>query len=410
MDLPLLTREIPGIGGSLKVRPEDFFVQELPLYEPSGEGEHVYCEVQKVGMTSFELIRRLAEALRVSARDIGYAGLKDARAVTRQLLSIPAVTEEQVMGLRVPDVQVQWAARHGNKLRLGHLRGNRFAIKVRDVVPTDVVRVRPLARVLEERGMPNYFGVQRFGKRGNNDRLGAALLRGDPEGFLAELLGRPDPAVDAAEEVEARAAFDRGDLPGAMRRMPRHCRVERAVLHRLMKTGRAGVAARAVDERLRRLWISALQSRLFNDVTARRIGALATLMEGDIAMKHENRACFVVEDAAAEQPRCDTFEISPTGPLIGYRMTEPRGEAARIEAAVFADAGLAPAMFRDEGRLRVKGQRRALRVRPEDVQLAAGVDEHGSHITLAFTLPAGSYATVLLREVMKNDVATDAEM
>src|SRR5438132_3865616 len=92
MQRPYRTSDFPGIGGALKQRPEDFFVQELPLYEPSGQGEHVYCEVQKIGMTTFEAIKRIADALHVSSRDIGYAGLKDARAITRQIFSVRATT------------------------------------------------------------------------------------------------------------------------------------------------------------------------------------------------------------------------------------------------------------------------------------------------------------------------------
>src|SRR5687768_4837377 len=161
-ELPYLTRDIPGIGGTLKQRAEDFFVQEVPLYEPSGDGEHVYCEVQRENLTTFDAVSRLARALGVPAKSIGYAGLKDARAVTRQVFSIAGTTEERVMNLGLPDLTVLWAARHGNKLRLGHLRGNRFAIKVRDVEPTSVLRLRPVVGEVVRRGMPNYFGEQRF--------------------------------------------------------------------------------------------------------------------------------------------------------------------------------------------------------------------------------------------------------
>src|SRR5215204_1711991 len=125
MALPYLTQDIPGIGGSIKNRAEDFFVQELPLYEPSGEGEHVYAEFQKIGHSTFDAIDRIGRALYVSSRDIGYAGMKDARAITRQIFSIPNTTEEAVMKLKLPGIEPLWAARHGNKLRLGHLAGNR---------------------------------------------------------------------------------------------------------------------------------------------------------------------------------------------------------------------------------------------------------------------------------------------
>jgi tRNA pseudouridine13 synthase len=405
-DLPTLTGDFPGIGGTIKRRAEDFFVQELPLYEPGGSGEHVYCEIEKVGLTTFDAVNRVAAALGVSSRDVGYAGLKDARAVTRQVLSVLGTTEEAVMGLRLPGISVRWAARHGNKLRLGHLAGNRFAVKIRDVEPTRVVTLKEPLDLLRRRGMPNYFGEQRFGRRGDNDQLGAALVRGDNIAVLSALLGRPDPTIDDPDTVRAREAFDRRDNEASMRSWPRRSGMERRVLARLMKTGRPGAAVRAIDERLRRLWVSALQSRLFNEVVARRVTGdpIDKLVDGDLAWKHDSGAVFRVEpgQAAVEQPRCEAFEISPTGPLIGYRMTMPEGEPLRVEQEVLAGAGLAPEHFRGDAVGRVKGARRPVRVRPEDVELSGGVDEHGGYVTVAFSLPPGSFATVLLDELMKS--------
>ncbi|MGB7158788.1 MAG: tRNA pseudouridine(13) synthase TruD, partial [Tepidisphaeraceae bacterium] len=403
MTLPYLTPDFLGIGGTIKNRAEDFFVQEIPLYEPGGAGEHVYVEIQKVNLTTFEAVNRIAAALRLSSRDIGFAGLKDAKAVSRQVLSIVGTTEQAVMGLRVPDVTINWAIRHENKLRLGHLSGNRFAIKIRNVNPTDVVKLRPVIEDIRKRGMPNYFGEQRFGRRNDNDRLGAALIRGDNKDVLHLLLGSPDPAVDDEESLEARRAFDAGDFPNAMRLFPRRSGMERRILARFAKERRPGAAVRMIDEKIRRLWVSALQSKMFNDVLARRIDSLDRLLDGDLAYKHENGACFRVESAATEQPRADAFEISPTGPLIGYRMTLPEGEPLRVEQEVLSAAQLTPEAFRVAGKHKVKGARRPLRVRPEDVQLEGGVDDHGAHVTVAFTLSAGSFATVLLRELMKSD-------
>ena len=121
------------------------------------------------------------------------------------------------------------------------------------------------------------------------------------------------------------------------------------------ETDRPAAAVRLIDDRLRRLWVSALQSRVFNAVVAERIGSLSRLLPGELAMKHENGACFPVTDIAAEQPRCDSFEISPTGPLIGYRMTLPTDEALAIEEAAWTGAGLKPADFRRTDAAKVKG-------------------------------------------------------
>jgi tRNA pseudouridine13 synthase len=409
MSLPYLTRKFAGIGGAIKQRAEDFFVQEIPIYEPSGEGEHVFAEVQKINLTTFDAINRIAAALRIPNRDIGYAGLKDARAITRQVFSIPGTTEAAVMDLKLPDLTFLWAARHGNKIRLGHLKANRFAIKIRNVTPTDVIKLRPMLAEIQRRGMPNYFGEQRFGRRNDNDKLGAACVRGDHKALLSQLLGNPDPAADDAETARARAAFDRGELDEAMRLFPRHHGMERRVLHRLIKTHRPSSAVWSIDEKLRRLWVSALQSRVFNEIVAKRIDSLDGVMNGDFACKHENGACFLVEDAEKEQPRAGAFEISPTGALIGFRVSMPQGEPLRIEQEAFAAHGLTPQDFKRAGAIRVKGERRPLRVQPTDIDLAAGVDEHGPHITVAFTLPAGSFATMLLRELMKVDAPQASE-
>jgi tRNA pseudouridine13 synthase len=181
--------------------------------------------------------------------------------------------------------------------------------------------------------------------------------------------------------------------------------MERRVLARLMKTHRPGAAVGAVDEKVRRLWVSALQSKVFNDVVARRIDDLNELFDGDLAYKHQNGACFRVESAATEQPRADAWEISPTGPLVGYRMTLPEGPELELEQAALAEVELRPEDFRKAGKHKVRGARRPLRVRPTETRLEAGVDEHGGYITVAFNLPAGSYATVLMRELMKSEGA-----
>jgi tRNA pseudouridine13 synthase len=404
MALPFLTADVAGIGGVIKQRPEDFFVQEIALYEPSGAGEHVYTEIEKVGISTFEAVDRLARGLNVDPRGIGYAGMKDAAAITRQIFSISGTTETAVMESQIPGLRVLWAARHGNKLRLGHLKANRFAIKIREVNPTDVVRIGPLVKRLTERGMPNYFGQQRFGRRGDNHLLGAALIRGDDLGVLKLLLGTPNPKLDDPRQRIARESFDKGQYEAAMKHWPRSSGMERRILARFIKTERPAAAVRAVEERIRRLWISALQSEIFNQVVARRIESLGTLFDGDLAEKHENGAAFRVESAEVEQPRADAFEISPTGPLVGYRMTLPGGKPLEIENEIFSAHGLKPEDFRLEGRHKIKGARRSLRVRPEDVEVSSGADEHGPYITAAFTLPAGSFATMFLRELTKTEL------
>lgn len=406
MDLPYLTTDVPGIGGVIRKRPEDFFVQEIPAYEPSGDGEHVMCEIQKVGLSTFEACDRIGRALDVNPRDIGFAGMKDTNAVTRQYLTVPRVTEEQLMSIQTPQLSVLSAARHINKLRLGHLKANRFAVKIREADPATVVRLRPVLDRLEREGMPNFFGEQRFGRRGDNDLLGASLLRDDAAATLKLLLGTPHKGSDPSNVFEARRFFENNDLESAMRKWPRSSGMERRILARYIKTGSAGKALSLVEPKLRRLWLSALQSRVFNDVVAARMeaGGLGKLLEGDLAYLHDRGACFSVEDVAKEQPRADAFEVSPTGPMLGYRMTLPAGAALAVEQTVYDRFKLTREDFkRPGGHDQAKGDRRPLRVEPTETSLAGGTDDHGEHVTVAFALPAGSFATVLLRELMKSE-------
>ena len=406
MTLPYLTSDLPGTGGTLRNRPEDFFVQEVPLYEPSGEGEHLYVEIQKVGLTTREAVNRVATALELSPKDIGVAGLKDRHAVTRQTLSLwkKGLTEEQAMTTPIEGVQVLWADWHANKLKTGHLAGNRFAIKIRDVDPTAVLKLRPLLDRLEKEGLPNYYGEQRFGSDSHrpNDVLGVALTGGDYQQFCDLLLGGEDGREDVAA---ARKLYDEGNREAALEAWPDNIQPEKRVLKRLVKTGDPEQAAKAMDKGSLRFYTSAAQSAIFNALVARRVkgGTLAQILLGDVATKHKDAlittGSFVVEDPIEDQPRCDAWEISPTGPMPGKKM-HPRAaeEAEMIEKQVYAELGVRPGLFDS-----LTGTRRPIRVRPTETRLASGVDEHGQHITVAFTLPAGCYATTLLREIMKSD-------
>jgi len=128
-----LTAHLPGVGGLIKEAPEDFQVTEIPLYQPSGEGEHIYAEIEKKGVTTLEAICRISRGLGIQERDVGYAGMKDARGITRQTLSLPRVDPDTLWSLSLPGIRVLSVTRHRNKLKTGHLAGNVFTIRIRDV-------------------------------------------------------------------------------------------------------------------------------------------------------------------------------------------------------------------------------------------------------------------------------------
>ena len=418
-DLSYITSELPGIGGRIKQRPEDFLVEETPLYEPSGEGEHLYLFIEKQGLTTSDAIRRIAKAFRVSRREIGYAGLKDKHAVTRQHVSLHlpendvAADRDSVERLRYhePRLKLLWQARHGNKLRRGHHGGNRFVIYIRGVEPTAVIKARPILQRLEARGVPNYFGEQRFGYRANGQILGRHLLRGDYTSFLDELLGRPE-ANESESLQNARAAYDRGDIDEALERWPRSLRFDRQALDALRQHRTPEQAVGMIDEPHRHLLVSALQSTVFNRVVDRRIaeGRFPELIEGDLAWKHDSRAVFAADaDAVAADNapggRVERLEVSPSGPMWGRGMTRAACEADRIEVEALEAEGLTPeAMEREREAPAVTpgGSRRPMRVRLKDADVSGGLDEEGGFVRVAFELPRGAFATVALREVMKN--------
>lgn len=399
-----LTQDLPGTGGRIKQYAADFQVEELPAYPFRGSGEHAVLLVEKTGITTYEMITRLAQSLGVREKDCGFAGIKDARAVTRQWVSVPATTERRLEGLTLQGVEVLEVTRHPHKLRPGHLRGNRFRILLRDPVPDAAKRAERILAVLARRGVPNAFGMQRFGSKDDSDRIGRALLAFDFDDALHWFLGAPSDRERDARIREARAAFDAGR--GAVEDYPPWMRNERKALGTYLRTGRAAKALATIPKNLRLLFLSAYQSRLFNRCLDRRLDEFDVLWDGDVAVAHPRGGAFLVEDAAAEAARAEAFAISPAGPLFGPGLILARGRAAALEDEVFREEGLDPLVeqtpYRD---VHLKGERRAYRFPLRDVHQEP--DRHG--LWVGFALPRGCYATAVLHEVMKTDADADAE-
>jgi len=400
-NLPYLTTEIPGIGGKIKVRPEDFVVREVPLYHPCGEGTHVYFQIEKTGIATLTAVDEIARALGRPSRDIGLAGLKDANAVTTQMLSVEHIEPSRIEQLQLSRIRILSISRHRNKLKLGHLSGNRFRIRIREVDIDRVDDVRKIMEVLNRRGVPNYFGAQRFGQRGDTWKIGRAMLKQDYEQALEVMLGKSESA-DFGDVKKARELYDAREYAKAADTWPYPFRDERRACGILAKTG--GNIRRAfgsIDKRLRRLFISAYQSQLFNQVVAQRIDSLDKLFEGDLAWIHCKGAVFKVEDPEIEQPRCDAFGISPTGPLFGPRMAQTEGKPGQIEQDLLDKEGMTVNDWRSTGQGRKRG-RRALRFQPKEVSVTAGQDNAGPYIEVGFCLESGCYATTVLREICKS--------
>jgi len=322
----------PSLAARLRVTPEDFRVEEVLGYDADGKGEHALLWVEKRGANTDWVARELAKFAGVSPVAVGYAGLKDRHAVTRQTFSV------QLAGKADPDwstfphaeVKVLAATRHSRKLKRGALRGNRFVLVLREV-QGDRDAAEQVLQQIAARGVPNYFGEQRFGREGGNVE-------------------------------QARAMF----------------------------------AGRRVDRDKRSFLLSAARSQIFNEVLAARVerGAWDTPLDGEIWSLAGSRSWFGPEpfsDVLAE--RLARADIHPSGPLWGQGeppTVEIAGALEREVAAASSDlaAGVAAA--------RMDQERRPLRLLPRDLKWR-WLDDNA--LELAFELPAGAYATVVVREL-----------
>jgi tRNA pseudouridine13 synthase len=326
---------------------ERFVVEEIAAYPPSGEGEHTYLWIEKRGLTTLEAVRLLASALGVEGRDLGYAGQKDRHATTRQWISVPRVDPERARLIDDPHLRVLAAARHGNKLRIGHLQGNRFEAVVTGPRDDDArAQITERLQQAATRGLANRFGGQRFGAGGDNAAIGLALLRGQ---------------------------------------------------------------RRDRDHRRRKLMLSAAQSAVFNRCLVLRGAAggesLLQVRLGDVLQKTGSGGQFVCSDPAVDQARVDAGELVPTGPMPGGRVMEPpEGTPARaLEDQALADVGATRDEFARAGR-DLPGARRPVIVRVQPGEPA--VSEEPSPVAgqmalrLRFALPAGCYATVVVADLL----------
>ena len=323
----------PVLAARIRSTPEDFFVEEVSGFEASGAGEHLLLTIEKRGMNTAFAAKRIAEWAGVAESAIGYAGMKDRHAVTRQRFSvwIPKKVAPALDALQSDELKVLEHAWHSRKLPRGALAGNRFVLVLREVEGAREAVEQRLQAIARD-GVPNYFGEQRFGRGGN---------------------------------------------------------VQQAV---------AMFAGRRVKREERSMLLSAARSELFNRVLAARVeaGNWNGALDGEVWMLDGSRSVFGPEALTdALLARLDAFDIHPTGPLWGEG--ELRSIAAAREIELAAMAGDTAGRLRSGlERADLKQERRALRLRPQDMAWR-WLDD--AALELAFALPPGCYATTVMREL-----------
>ena len=330
--LPAITAGLPGTGGETRREPEDFRVVEMPSYLPSGEGRHAYALIEKRGLATLDVVKALQDR-GVPERAVGFAGRKDKHAVTLQWFSVYEEHEDELHSLSdVDGIIILEKSRHTNKLGLGHLRGNRFEIRVRNPHPDWNGLSSAVLEKIAASGLPNYFGPQRFGSFNDNAIEAIRLARGE---------------------------------------------------------------SKARTRRSYRFYLSALQSHVFNHLVKARMerGIYGRVLSGDYAQRHDSGGMFVVEDGDVESPRAERLEISSVLPLFGKKAKLSNEEAGTLEREVLEESRLAWYDFRT-----LTGARRVSRIIPSDVAMEAAEDGY----MVKFTLPKASFATCLLRELLKD--------
>lgn len=312
------------------------------MYLPSGEGDHLFLWIEKKNISALELLRRVARILKVSRNDIGMAGMKDRHAVTRQWISIPASRnldfDTDLTGPLDNKITILKQKRHQNKLKTGHLKGNKFTIRMRKIEGTNFHELSELVERLNTKGIPNYYGTQRFGIENQTLEMGKRfILR---EEYIRE-------------------------------------------------------------KRLRRLALSAVQSAVFNITLAERIegGAFDKALSGDIfaqVLDEGDKRCLA-KNLQKDTQRIRNNKCVPTGPMPGVKMTRAIEDVGEMEARALKSVGLEWDDFNGLEKI-IRGTRRPLICRPLS---SIKVEKIENDIQFIFSLPAGSYATVALAQVLE---------
>lgn len=436
-----------GIGGTIRNRYEDFYVEEIPIESllPLDEGPNVWIWIEKIGRTTLDVLMDISRDLHISRKRMGFAGMKDKKAITRQWICISNMdSEEQLEEVKALNGEIYntkflKVVRGQKKLRMGQLEGNKFKILIKDINPEFSTykeaadAANNIFKKLEIIGVPNYFGWQRFGKpRTNTHLVGKALVDNNIKEAVRLYIGNP--YEEEPYEVKlARKAYDEGNIEKSFELMPKGMRYERMMLkelvkdeNKLKKSIRADFNEDSPDynsdkldnveltdksykkaiftlpKPLQRMFVHAYQSFLFNKTVSNRVAmGINKYIEGDIIIDTEEH---LIHDESPEklQEMINNFEANPTSPLYGTKVPFAEGIVGKMEKDVLKNENLKKEDFEcpKTPKLGSHGLRRGMRFKVWDASAQATEDG----VMTEFSINKGSYATAVLREVMKNEV------
>jgi tRNA pseudouridine13 synthase len=396
--------------GVIKGRPEDFVVEEITTngtvleigkryssgdlgQEEYDNGEFSIFIMQKTSWNTQQALKAIARKFRRGVKSTGFAGTKDRNSVSTQLCSIFGVGPDELSRMHVKDITINGAWRGNKKVEMGGLLGNRFSVTIRELSDHDRI-----PEIIRELGgiFPNYYGEQRFGNRGTNLAVGLDILKSDFRGAALRFL------TDTSNEAngDAKAARERLsqelDFKNALRYFPEYLKYERSVIEYLSRfPDNYANALRKLPRSISLMFVHSVESYIFNRELEERVSSGSAEPLPQEMVCHENAYGF--PDISNVEKFSGREKLFPVGNIIGYD-TESVTDA---EKTILDELGLTVESFKVNGlnELNSKGTYRALFAPFKDVESNYG-EEAGTY-KLRFSLPAGSYATVLLDEILE---------
>ena len=414
-----------GTGGRLRDEDADFRVRELerfdlePVDADPDTYEHLVLRVTLSGWDTNDFAKRLSDALGISRERVSWAGTKDKYAVTTQLFSVKDVDPGDLPEVR--DAEIAVVGRAGRSILFGDLAGNAFEIRVADPIAPE--NADAIADDLREFGggsvaVPDFFGQQRFGsKRPVTHEVGLRVVREEWTEAVMAYLGNPRESEPERTHEARRFVEEERDWQAALDRFPHRLGYERSMLHELVESGGEApgdfrAALETLPSNLQRLFVHAAQSYAFNRILSERLergfpfdrpveGDVACFADTDapegLALPDTDRVQRVTEDRVDTVARhCERERAFVTAPLVGTETELAEGEPGEIEREVLDEIDLAPGDFDLPGEFGSTGDRRPVLVHTD-------LDVTRDPLSFSFTLPKGSYATVVLREFLKGD-------
>ena len=406
-----------GVGGRLKRYAEDFVVEEISNHPPQAEGgKYVVAKVTATNWEMNRLVRQISRSLGVSRNLVHFAGTKDKRAVTSQLMTMEA-DAQAVRDLHIHQVLIEDVYTSNKRLNIGDLVGNRFQVKVRDTaLQGEELRSEALAtkaQLDQVGGFPNFFGLQRFGSvRPITHLVGREIVRNDMEGAVMWYVGNPNEDENEEAQEARRRLQDTRDFEEALHTFPSKLTFERTVIGYLVRNPGDYVGAiRVLPGNLQMMFVHAYQSYMFNRILSERLKRGMPLdrpLVGDVVLPadknglpdHDKYVPVTEQNLDLVQKHVRERKAFVSGVLFGQDSVFSTGQMGEIERSVVESEGLKLQDFKvpEIPECNSRGSRRELLAHYKDLELKVGESE----LDVSFTLGKGCYATVLLRELMKS--------